>query len=378
LEISSHYYALLALCRTCGIDKKTSEKIAYASQYVDDGKVNCVETKNGLKIKNVSSCHSYSKVRTFNYQAMIYNTSAFHFFPSFCGDEFTERLLCKENNTHLKELIKSSLDCEPERLGMLMHIYADTFSHQGFSGLLSKQNDIEELKAYNMMWFQNGFWSSVGDSILSGIKSVPKFFKSKHKLDIEDFMPAYGHGQAMHHPDIPYLKWSYKLSTDRCDKLGDRGIPAEKIESDGTINVDNSVRFKSAFMNIKEVLLEYLVQKPQYKEKSVDNLDEFYKILTARARDSKKISMWRDYLVRNNYYDIKSKELFYDEEMWLRSVIKDYDNLDKDAHTKRKLIGVEFIDDYEKTSWYKFATSVEWYKKELIKICEQNGVILNQ
>ena len=36
MEISSHYYGIYALCIACGIRQDITEKIAYASQFVDD------------------------------------------------------------------------------------------------------------------------------------------------------------------------------------------------------------------------------------------------------------------------------------------------------------------------------------------------------
>ena len=51
MEISSHYYALLALCRTCGINKEIAHKIAYASQFVDDAKINCLTGIDGTSKK---------------------------------------------------------------------------------------------------------------------------------------------------------------------------------------------------------------------------------------------------------------------------------------------------------------------------------------
>ncbi|WP_164967600.1 DUF6765 family protein [Arcobacter sp. CECT 8985] len=50
MEISSHYYALLALCRIRGAKKEIAHKIAYASQFVDDAKINCLSANRSSKV----------------------------------------------------------------------------------------------------------------------------------------------------------------------------------------------------------------------------------------------------------------------------------------------------------------------------------------
>ena len=48
------------------------------------------------------------------------------------------------------DILKAALkEGDPIKLGITLHAYADTFSHQGFSGILSKVNDVEELATSN-------------------------------------------------------------------------------------------------------------------------------------------------------------------------------------------------------------------------------------
>jgi len=104
MEISSHYYALLALSRLVGCSKDIAAKIAYASQFVDDAKINTItfqrlnptedifeNTDDHKTLTNIATCHSYSKINTFNYGAMINNTAAFHFIPGCDGDSFIRK-----------------------------------------------------------------------------------------------------------------------------------------------------------------------------------------------------------------------------------------------------------------------------------------------
>ena len=81
MKKDAHYYALLAMARSVGIEKETAHKIAYASQFVDDAKINKItlaadnpsqilsELSDPQKIINAATCHSYSDLSTYNYSS---------------------------------------------------------------------------------------------------------------------------------------------------------------------------------------------------------------------------------------------------------------------------------------------------------------------
>ena len=48
MQIDAHYYALLTMARSIGIEKKVAHKIAYASQFVDDAKINQISPYPGI------------------------------------------------------------------------------------------------------------------------------------------------------------------------------------------------------------------------------------------------------------------------------------------------------------------------------------------
>ncbi|WP_459927580.1 DUF6765 family protein [Desulfosporosinus burensis] len=51
---------------------------------------------------------------------------------------------------HERDLIK---------LGIVLHAYADTFAHQGFSGMVSKVNDIKSCEALsNNLIYKSPMW----------------------------------------------------------------------------------------------------------------------------------------------------------------------------------------------------------------------------
>jgi len=366
MEISSHYYALLALCRMCGMKKDIAYKVAYASQFVDDAKINkiifrdenlediLVKDIHGKKIlNNIATCHSYMKIKTLNYQAMINNTSAFHFVPGCIGKSFTKKMKCKKDSKIIKTCIMEGMNDCPEKLGMLLHIYADTFSHQGFSGLISKENDIKNIKHRN----------KIKKGLFEIIKNLMSSFK-KDRFDkyFDKLMPAYGHGQAMHYPDIPYLEWGYEY---------DDSITFNEEEiKEATVN--NKVRFRKAFEAIEKVLNIYLSKNESYMENKVYNIRElFYDILQKEEGTVKKIKTWKKFLIKNNLYKDSDAALQYDEEAWLEEVFADYD---KKKYSKRIVDDAELRQNYKETSWYKFIESAKWYKEELLKRCKEKNL----
>lgn len=374
MEISSHYYALLALCRTCGIKKDIAYKIAYASQFVDDAKINYLFVDEPITddplfikneddttcIKNIATCHSYFKIKTYNFSAMMFNTCAFHFIPGCEGKTFTEKLVCKEDSKVANQIVKNNLGASPEKFGMLLHIYADTFAHQEFSGLLSKKNNIENLKPKNGTFMIMGTYY-----VLSSWKYIKKLLKkdSLKKLKFKDFIPAYGHGQAKHYPDIPYLKWSYNYNNESHEKAITK-----------TLDIDNQDRFTKAFKSIQNYLLEYIkVNSLEIDSQEKETFNAFYKILINKASNKKKIEQWKKYLTSNNYYDNNSKELSYDENHWLEETFKDFN---EDKYHARIVNSAQLKDNYKEESWYKFVDGVTSYKLELQDVLKEKELVL--
>ncbi len=79
---------------------------------------------------------------------MTGNTAPFHFIPGLRGENFPKRLRCAEESPVITTILDEALDDgNLIRFGLALHPYLDTFSHQGFSGILSKVNDIKNCRA---------------------------------------------------------------------------------------------------------------------------------------------------------------------------------------------------------------------------------------
>lgn len=177
-----------------GIKHEYSKKIAYASQHTDDAKYDHVlEFKSGGRFQQQMSAHKFIDLGVFDKKTCYNIFLPFHFLPGVVGNEFYERLLCRENSVPAKKLLDDTLNTLDKpyglhRLGITFHVYADTWSHQDFHGLNRDDNKIKILD----------------------IISLEKSLKDEMVLGSFKLIPPLGHAQANTYPDEPYLKWKYK------------------------------------------------------------------------------------------------------------------------------------------------------------------------
>ncbi len=366
MKKDAHYYAVLAYARAVGFQKEAAQIIAHSSQFVDDSKINHIVYRGNINhiehdiidnksaFFNMATCHSYFKIKTFNFSAMTNNTCAFHFVPGCDGNSFVKKLRCKEESpVILKILEEAKKENNLVKFGMVLHPYADTFSHQGFSGLLSKVNDIREIRTK----------TKIAGVFTHKISKILKwFYKSKFDKLLDSGMPAYGHGQALEYPDLPYLIWSYKY--DYSDQFSE----AIKISEN-----DNPVRFRNAFEKIKEHLEDFLGKHTEFKDDDLD-FQEFEKLdntLLKKGNDKKRIKNWRKIIAELGLFNESDLALQYNEIHWLEQA---FSNFEKKKFEQRKVESAILSDNFEKSYWYEFYQAVKWYKKLFFAFCEKEGL----
>lgn len=360
----AHYYAVLALCRACGFNKESAHVIAYASQFVDDAKINLIFfdgpsiriehdiVENRPAFFNMATCHSYFRVKTFNYEAMINNTSAFHFVPGCKGENFTKKLRCMEESPVILDILKDVLlKDDLIKLGIVLHAYVDTFSHQGFSGILSKVNDIKNCEAKTEAHL------GMLDRILQMLKQLTQ---GKYEDFFDRIIPAYGHAQALEFPDIPYLVWSYEY--DYSDEFNG---------SYKMVEIDNKDRYKRAFNNVKTHLDLYLKKHQQYVDSNLrfGNFDKFMEVLLTEGPDIKREENWAKFLIEYGLFNTDDQNLLnYEENGWLKQA---FANFDPHVFDSRKVEIAQLADNFINSYWYHFYLSVKWYKRKFFEYCSK-------
>ncbi|GBE00860.1 MAG TPA: hypothetical protein ENH28_07675 [Euryarchaeota archaeon] len=207
-----HYDIVYALAREAGYKDKEAYIIAYASQYVDDNtdREYIVSDSFGefyvdFPSKIGKSGEFYFPIITqavditsFKLSVQKYIYAPFHFIPGDNNAEIKGRsnpLCTTKNCKNAKFLLKDALkEKDPYRIGVALHTYADTWSHERFSAFHENWNRVYK---YNI-------------------------FKS--------FPPNIGHGEVFHKPDEISVEWvDERFGKDKIDNR-ERALEAsEKI-----------------------------------------------------------------------------------------------------------------------------------------------------
>ncbi len=370
MKRDAHYYAILALSRSIGFKKDIAHKIAYASQFVDDARANLITLSDHNKpellkyfsdtppLFNAATAHSYFEINTLSYSAMVNNTTAFHFVPGCSGKTFLKKMRCKEESPVILDILSEAKESnDPVKFGLTLHAYADTFTHQGFSGIISKVNNVDKERAFNQV--HQGYFYLLRNLKLNDLWMRIKNFISKESQD--KLIPAYGHGQVYTYPDIPYLEWKYRY---------DASVDfSKKFEVTRIHNVD---RFKRAFTKIKVHLKEFLNNNPEFKDDNMPGeieVDKFWEILFNRKILRERIEDWKEFLVNENLLAKDDKNIIeYDEDLWLKNAFKDFISGD---YRNRVIYDAYLVDNFLETDWYNYYKGIHWYKELFFRFVQR-------
>ena len=214
MQIDFHHAATYVIARHAGFAHRDSEIIAYCAQYVDDAtNKGATHFDNGAMYNRVASAHKMLDYSNFeklaNHQVWI----PFHFLPGnggLCAGEnpegtFIEKITCKPDSHIARDMVDSCIREQDtpyglHRLGITMHVYADTWAHQGFAGVQHDVNKITALDDHDNddQTFLDRLKILFGD----WVESVAGSF-------VGNTLPL-GHGAALSHPDKPFLSWRYR------------------------------------------------------------------------------------------------------------------------------------------------------------------------
>ncbi|RLA83347.1 MAG: hypothetical protein DRG78_04610 [Epsilonproteobacteria bacterium] len=204
MQIDGHHTLTYVLSRMAGFEHSEANTIAYSAQYVDDAtNAGIINFTNNAMFSRISSAHEISITDMKHYLDAHENHLVwvpFHFLPGNDGEQagnnvagsFIKKLVCKPYSPVAVDLLDACMhdidkDYALHRLGITMHVFADTFAHKGFAGVIHDINKVSDLKCHN---YDMGFLDMMKSKALS------------------DNFPM-GHGAALTCPDMPFLEWSY-------------------------------------------------------------------------------------------------------------------------------------------------------------------------
>lgn len=227
-----HYYGTFAMARAAGIGPESAQIIATAAQYVDEAVCPItVEFEDGGNVVSFPTGHHMGDVKNLLDDDQRQVWVPFHFLPGNQGQTFSERMLCRQDSDIARQMIDHHLGYAHapfgrELIGIAAHVYADTFSHYGFSGFSSRHNrvksgsievDLEDPEV------KTGLLDKLAAFCDRHGTFLPNFRRRFLSDAAQDLSGALGHGGVATYPDLPFLFWcfDYELSGEVSGRRND-------------------------------------------------------------------------------------------------------------------------------------------------------------
>ncbi|WP_153307144.1 DUF6765 family protein [Desulfosediminicola flagellatus] len=223
MQLDMHYYGTYAMARAAGLKKEVCRVIATAAQFVDDNaEKGSVEFRDGGRLDVEATAHHAFNIKNIDRADQRQIWVPFHFLPGNEGAGYTQRLTCIKDSEIAREMIDFNLSLLDQSyaiplIGITAHVYADTFSHYGFSGVSSRENKVSDIRHYDV---EPDMEKYITDKAKDFKNNYPEsgLFQNIKSWFAEGLSGALGHGAVMTYPDRPYLKWDfiYETTEQRC------------------------------------------------------------------------------------------------------------------------------------------------------------------
>jgi hypothetical protein len=315
MQEDMHFYGVYALARAAGIEAHTAKRIAYASQFVDDA----IDDEALILPNHQAILPTITSHKPIDYENAIPGDQwrvwiPFHFLP---GNEpesgtFIEKMVCRKDSVPARKMLLHALDPRnhdhwPYLIGIVAHVYADTFSHFGFIGIAHPWNKVksDSIEASD----------SHSASIIHYIKRKFEDFKTRFAGDFAEMIPV-GHGPVATYPDRPYLKWRFQYED---------GNYAEEV-----VDRDNVANFLDGCHGLYEFFSEFSQINPENQYISGPRAWEAIshgveKLLKNEAPRDGRIEAWKEAISSGLFCHVSEtdRELHYDPDLWRLRVGQD-------------------------------------------------------
>ena len=317
MQTDMHYYGTYSIARLAGFSVKDAETIAYSAQYVDDSTSNDSDQhEDGGLIYGVATAHHNSEVirnRLIDKKEQKQVWVPFHFLPGGVGESLSEKLVCRADSEIAKEMFANHIQHSTnsnyglQLIGIASHVYADTFSHYGFSGISSSKNKVNESSIKLIDVQDQGMEAFLTTKFGRFMKKyAPSLIMDNWRRFAgslaEEASGALGHGAVGTYPDRPFLHWSFNYKNG---KLSDRDNPQTYLNGCAQL-YNRLVEFGKARDPQHTVLKEFADVK-----ETIDRILRAEKVMDGR------ISSWCEAINTNVLYESEENEaLSYDEKIW--------------------------------------------------------------
>lgn len=188
-----HFSVVYVLCRFAGLTPQDGQVVATASQYTDNCKmVGRLYRSDGRYHIAVPTQAPPQLALSEKWQKRILRP--FHFVHAGANPRVTTA-----GNDRVRSLVEEAIELVGsdrrlglKALGISLHAFADSYAHQGFSAFKGPENNVQDLRL------------DPNDPKL--LKKITGGFLYR----FPNLAPQIGHAEAVHCPDIPFLRWRYK------------------------------------------------------------------------------------------------------------------------------------------------------------------------
>jgi hypothetical protein len=354
MQADFHFYAVYALARAAGFSADDAHIVAYSSQHTDDAMYDhALDFRNGGRFQQILTAHKIFHHASISKKTCYRIWVPFHFLPGNVGTDFYERMVTRPGNHTMpgspiiQRMVDDLLASKKSpyllhRLGILLHVYADMWSHQNFLGLeRKKMNDVIRMEVK-------------GETK----KSLKNLFEKLKRMGLEYAAPLLGHAQAGTIPDEPYREWSYK------DYLGN---PHE---------ISNLLRSTDAAESGYRLMTDFLIRFPDFStEKPVawEELEGTIRGLFGTAGDiEKRCNSWKKAVARGLFGrkpEGRDMDLEYKDREWFTDAV----TVDSGPYGWEEY---ERKPGFEKKNWKYFHDAAAYHRFMLLhEILPEQGMI---
>lgn len=332
MQEDMHYYGTYAMARSAGLEQYACKVIATAAQFVDDhANTEGISFQDGARIDTEATAHHVASFILNNDerdQRLVW--VPFHFLPGNEGDSYHESMVCRKNSEIAQKVVKHCLSKHAHPyalalLGITAHVYADTFSHHGFSGFSS---DINKVDAGSFK-----FDKDLHDEIKGYIQGKFEQFLFKYGGSnfAESSTHGLGHGSVATFPDRPYLKWSFVYENN----------------SDVRIERDNPSDFLEGCEALYAMFKKFKQLESSYSDgdgKEFPDIKELVEgVLNVQAEMSGRIDAWQSLARSGDIFSTGGEEIPpYDPDKW----VKEFKNF-QNAETSEDAISMPMYHFYQ-------------------------------
>ena len=312
MQTDMHYYGTYAIARVAGIPERDANIIAYSAQFVDDSSQRDSELHDdeGMMWGIATAHHAKDCVVNAHINSSEQRRVwvPFHFLPGGQGETLEQKLICTKDSKIVNDLFDNHIhvalsgkDFGLHLLGIVSHVYMDTFSHYGFSGISSDYNSIindsiefitrvdKKTKRYILKKAKR-FWEKYTNPFVSLIG--------------ETASRSLGHGAVKTYPDRPYLHWTFEYECSQ---------PGNGVFS----NRNNPKTFLEGCEKLYSKLSHFAQQHYEGSNNTIpfkDVRDQVVEILQYQGGKKERIKKWRRFIQSHFSKPVKYSHLTWEDQ----------------------------------------------------------------